>query len=81
MQCANALEATIAIGYVGIAGCTGFKPLQADVADLKSLVGKLQSEVAVTPNSADQANSMAQASGKSAGGARIGARNWSRAGA
>jgi hypothetical protein len=62
MQCANALEATIALG---LAGCTDLKPLQADVADLNSQVGKLQSEVEVTRNSADQAIDMRQASGGS----------------
>jgi hypothetical protein len=63
MQCANALEATIALGAVGLAVCTDLKPHQVDVADLNSQVGKLQSEVELTRNSADRANDMPQASG------------------
>jgi hypothetical protein len=53
MQCANALEATIAMGAIELARCTDLKPLQADVADLKSQVRKPQSEVGVTRNSAE----------------------------
>ena len=62
MQCANALEATIAL-----AGCTDLKSLQAAVADLNSQVEKLQSEVELTRNSANQANDMPLASGGSPG--------------
>jgi hypothetical protein len=71
MQCANALQAIIAMGAVDLAGSMGLKPLQADVADLKSQEGKRQSDVAVTGNAADEADSVAQASGKSADDAQL----------
>jgi hypothetical protein len=63
MQCANALKATIAMGAVDLEGSVEWKPLQADVADLKSQEGKLQSDVAVTGTSTDEANSMAYGAG------------------
>src|SRR5579864_869965 len=54
----------------GLAGCQDLKPLQAEVADLKSQVSKLQSDQQAARQAADQANSAAQSASQAASGAQ-----------
>ena len=54
MKCAIVLKVAAVAVVAGLAGCQDLKPLQADVADLKSQVAKLQSDVAAAKSSADQ---------------------------
>ena len=71
MKSAIVLKLAAAALVVGLAGCTDLKPLQAEVADLKSQVGQLQSDVAGRRSrSADQANSAAQSASQAASGAQ-----------
>ena len=70
MKSAIVLKLAAAAVVVGLVGCTDLKPLQAEVADLKSQVGKLQSDVQSAKQSADQANSAAQSASQAASGAQ-----------
>jgi hypothetical protein len=70
MKSAIVLKVAAAAVVLGLVGCTDLKPLQAEVADLKSQVGKLQSDVQAAKQSADQANSAAQSAGQAASGAQ-----------
>ena len=70
MKYAIALKVAAVAVVAGLAGCQDMKPLQADVADLKSQVAKLQSDVAAAKSSADQANSTAQSASQAASGAQ-----------
>src|ERR1700736_3098984 len=56
MKCAIVLKLAAVAVVAGLAGCQDLKPLQADVADLKSQVAKLQSDGQGARASADQAN-------------------------
>lgn len=70
MKSAIVLKLAAAAVVVGLVGCTDLKPLQAEVADLKSQVGKLQSDVQAAKQTADQANSAAQSASQAASGAQ-----------
>jgi hypothetical protein len=70
MKSAIVLKVAAVAVVIGLVGCTDLKPLQAEVADLKSQVGKLQSDVASAKQSADQANSAAQSASQAASGAQ-----------
>lgn len=70
MKSAIVLKLAAVAVVVGLVGCTDLKPLQAEVADLKSQVGKLQSDVQAAKQSADQANSAAQSASQAASGAQ-----------
>jgi len=60
MKSAIVMKVAAAAVVVGLVGCTDLKPLQADIADLKSQVSKLQSDTQGAKASADQAASAAQ---------------------
>jgi outer membrane murein-binding lipoprotein Lpp len=70
MKCAIVLKVAAVAVVAGLAGCQDLKPLQADVADLKSQVAKLQSDVAAAKSSADQASSTASAANQAASSAQ-----------
>ena len=59
MKCAIVVKVAAAAVVAGLAGCTDLKPLQAEVADLKSQVSKLQSDLSSAKSSADSAASAA----------------------
>ena len=63
MKCASIVKAAAAVAVaVGLAACTDIKPLQAEVADLKAQLAKVQGDASAAKSSADQANSAAQSS-------------------
>jgi outer membrane murein-binding lipoprotein Lpp len=70
MKSATVMKVAAVAVVIGLAGCTDIKPLQADIADLKSQVSKLQSDQQATKASADQAASAAQAASQAASGAQ-----------
>ena len=71
MKCASVVKAAAAVAMVvGIAACTDIKPLQADIADLKSQVSKLQGDVAAAKSASDQANGAAASASQAANGAQ-----------
>jgi cell division septum initiation protein DivIVA len=70
MKSAIVLKVAAVAVVIGLVGCTDLKPLQAEVADLKSQVGKLQSDVQSAKQSADQATSAAQSASQAASGAQ-----------
>jgi hypothetical protein len=53
-----------------LAGCTDLKPLQADIATLKSQITRLQSDAQTAKQAADQAESSAQSASQAAAGAQ-----------
>jgi outer membrane murein-binding lipoprotein Lpp len=57
MKCAIVVKVAAAAVVAGLAGCTDLKPLQAEVADLKSQVSKLQSDLTAARSASDSANS------------------------
>jgi hypothetical protein len=70
MKSAIVMKVAAAAVVVGLVGCTDLKPLQADIADLKSQVSKLQSDTQSAKASADQAASSAQSAQQAASGAQ-----------
>ena len=70
MKSATVMKVAAVAVVIGLAGCTDLKPLQADIADLKSQVSKLQADQQATKASADQAASAAQAASQAASGAQ-----------
>jgi methyl-accepting chemotaxis protein len=70
MKSAIVMKVAALAVVVGLAGCQDLKPLQSDIADLKSQVSKLQSDVQAAKSSADQASSSAQAASQAASGAQ-----------
>ena len=71
MKCASVVKAAAAVmTVVGLAACTDLKPLQADIADLKSQLSKAQGDIAAAKSSADGANTAAQSAGQAASGAQ-----------
>jgi len=53
-----------------LAGCTDLKPLQADVADLKTQVARLNSDSSAARQAADQAATAAQSASQTASAAQ-----------
>jgi len=70
MKSATVMKVAAVAVVIGLAGCTDLKPLQADIADLKSQVSKLQADQQATKASADQAASAAQSASQAASGAQ-----------
>ncbi|HYC08027.1 MAG TPA: alanine-zipper protein [Steroidobacteraceae bacterium] len=71
MKCASVVKAAAAVAVVaGMVGCTDLKPIQAQIDDLKSQVGKLSGDVSGAKSSADAANSAAQSASQAASGAQ-----------
>ena len=70
MKCAIVVKVAAAAVVAGLAGCTDLKPLQAEVADLKSQVSKLQSDLQAARSASDSANSAAQSASQAASGAQ-----------
>jgi outer membrane murein-binding lipoprotein Lpp len=59
MKCAIVVKVAAAAVVAGLAGCQDLKPLQAEVADLKSQVSKLQADVQAARQAASGAQSTA----------------------
>src|SRR6202035_4993930 len=70
MKSAIVLKVAAVAVVAGLVGCTDLKALQAQVSNLKSQVGKLQSDVQAAKQAADQANSAAQSASQAASGAQ-----------
>ena len=70
MKSAIVLKVAAAAVVAGLAGCQDLKPLQADIADLKSQVSKLQSDLGAARSAADSANGAAKSAGTAASGAQ-----------
>jgi len=58
------------LAFAMLAGCTDLKPLQAEVADLKSQVARLNTDTQAARQSADQAASAAQSASQTASSAQ-----------
>ena len=70
MSFRNLPLASALLGLVMLAGCTDLKPLQAEVADLKSQVARLNSDLGASRQAADQAASAAQSASQTASAAQ-----------
>lgn len=70
MKCASVVKIAVATVVLGLAGCQDLKPIQTDIDDMKVQINKMQSDVAVVKNAADQANSAALAATQAANAAQ-----------
>jgi murein lipoprotein len=66
MKRASVVKVAAATVVVGLAGCQDLKPIQTDIADMKTQLNKIQSDVTVVKASADQANNNALAATQAA---------------
>jgi outer membrane murein-binding lipoprotein Lpp len=64
------VPAAVVLAVTTLAGCTDLKPLQADIADLKSQVTRLQSDLQATRQASDQASTAAQSANQAASAAQ-----------
>lgn len=70
MPSRNLPLAGVLVAFTMLAGCTDLKPLQAEVADLKSQVARLNSETQAARQAADQAATAAQSANQTASAAQ-----------